>query len=358
MTRRFVSAVAGPAERGREFGAAHAGEVAATIAGYHRLFAAAYGAEVDLDGFGELALERIDGWAGDLGEEIRGIAAGAGIPAVRVAAINARTEIIAQLRLTLPECSAVVALRGPGEAAVAAQNWDWYSPMADNWLEWTIPFPDGRRVTTLTEYGLVGKIGVNDAGLGVLFTMLHHRDDGAGLGVPVHVVARRVLDQARDVAAARAICASARTSASTSVTIVGGDAAVSVELWPGGPSFHAPDERGLLIRTNHFLTPEALDGDLVPAEAPSTLIRYDALRRHLRGRDVTAEDVFDALADHSGGVCSHPLAQDPADLRHATLATVLLDLAEGRLVVSDGTPCRAERPLWNTHGAQRISHSS
>jgi isopenicillin-N N-acyltransferase-like protein len=341
MTRAFTSAVAGPAERGHEFGAVHAREVAATVSAYRRLFASLYFADVNLEAVGTLALRRIDEWAPEIGEEIRGMAAGSGLPVEHVAAINARTEIIAMLRLgPVVECSAVVALPPSGGPAVAAQNWDWYSDFADNWLEWTIPHPDGRRVCTLTEYGIVGKIGVNDAGLGLLFTMLHHRADGDGIGVPVHVVARRVLDQARDVGDGRAICASALTSASTSITMVAGGEAVSAELWPGGPSYAAPDADGLLVRTNHFLTDPAREGDDVPVEAPTTLIRYDTLRRLLSSVDVTAADVVAALCDHSGGVCSHPLAQDPADLRHGTLATVVLDLAARALVTRTGPACR------------------
>jgi len=355
MTRTFTSAVAEPAARGYEFGAVHAREVATTVAAYRRLFAGAYAADVDLGSMGVIALARIDAWAPELGEEIRGIASGAGIPVEHVAAINARTEIIAMLRRDLPvpvqECSAVVAVPPSGGVAVAAQNWDWYTEFADNWLEWTIPHADGRRVSTLTEYGIVGKIGVNDAGLGVLFTMLHHRDDGHDIGVPVHVVARRVLDQARAVGEGRAICASATPSASTSVTMVAGGEAVSVELWPGGPGFAGPDAHGVLVRTNHFLTDPARDGDEVPAEAPGTLTRYDTLRRILSGaaspatgRDVTPDDVVAALCDHTGGVCSHPLAEEPADLRHGTLATVVLDLAAGGLVTRVGPPCRGTVP--------------
>jgi isopenicillin-N N-acyltransferase-like protein len=358
MTRTFTSAVAEPAARGHEFGAVHAREVATTVARYRRLFASLYAADVDLTSVGARALDRIDGWAPELGQEIRGIAAGAGLPVEHVAAINARTEIIATLRRDLPrpvrECSAVVALPASGGVAVAAQNWDWYVDFADNWLEWTIPHPDGRRVSTLTEYGIVGKIGVNDAGLGVLFTMLHHRDDGADIGVPVHVVARRVLDQARAVDDGKAICASAAPSASTSVTMVAGAEAVSAELWPGGPGlgpgFAPPDAHGVLVRTNHFLTDPARAGDEVPGEAPTTLVRYDTLRRILSGgaggagRDVTPDDVVAALCDHTGGVCSHPLAEEPADLRHGTLATVVLDLVAGGLVTRTGPPCRGAVP--------------
>jgi isopenicillin-N N-acyltransferase like protein len=344
MTRRFISQVAAPAERGREFGEVHAGEVARTVSGYRRLFAA-YDEDVDLPAMGAAALARVDEWAPDLGEEIRGIAAGSGLPVTDIAAINARTEILAILRQSTWECSTVVALRGSDEEPVAMQNWDWYLAMADNWLQWTIPHPDGRRIETVTEYGIVGKIGANDRGLGVLFNMLHHRADGDTIGVPVHVIARRVLDAADNVDAARAICASAAVSASTAVTVVGGRSAghtaVSVELWPGGPGYAEPEPDGLLVRTNHFLSDAARAGDLVPDHYPDTTVRLEALRRELQGRGggLTADEALKALSGHDGLLCCHPDPVDPPELRHATLATVGLDLGAGRLVTRVGPPC-------------------
>jgi hypothetical protein len=191
---RFTSAVLTPRERGREFGETWRARIAATVDGYRGLFAMAGTADLSL--LGEQALARIDGWAPDLGEEIRGLAEGAGLPLHDVAAANARTEILAMLGHRAAECSAIVALGAPGAEPVAVQTWDWYAGFADKWLVWTIPHSDGRQTTTLTEFGIVGKLGVNSRGVGCLFNILHHQSDGAPMGISVHVVARRLLDEA------------------------------------------------------------------------------------------------------------------------------------------------------------------
>ena len=341
MVRRFASTVAAPFDRGQEFGRVHAGPVAASVATYARFFGA-YTDELDLDGWGHAALARVDAWAPELGEEIRGIAAGSGVPVEHIAAINARTEILGIIRpkdVPPDECSSVVGI-GVAEP-FAMQNWDWYDAMSGNWLEWTVEHPDGRRVTTVTEYGIVGKIGINDRGVGVLLNMLRHTKDGDGIGVPVHVVARRILDTAADVPAALAVCGSAAVSASTSLTIATRHTAVSVELWPGGPGHVLPTEDGLLLRTNHFLTEAAAPGDLVPGSESDSLERYDELRRQLAGRgtSLTAADVLAVLGSHDGELCCHP---DPAmvpELRHATLATVQLNLTDRTVTTYPGTPC-------------------
>ncbi|AXI80586.1 C45 family autoproteolytic acyltransferase/hydolase [Peterkaempfera bronchialis] len=355
MKRTFTSSVAAPRARGREFGLAHAAEIGRTIASYRALFARTAGHDLDLDGPGAEALAAIRGWAPDLAEEIEGIAEGAGLPVEQVAAINARTEILATLTPAAKgECSAVVLLADDGSAPVAVQTWDWYSGMAPNWLVWTIPHGDGRVTRTVTEYGVVGKIGANGAGIGVLFTILHHERDGRGIGVPVHVVARRVLDDAADINDALTMIASAAVSASTSLTVVAssddGSAAITAELHPGGPAWVRPDADGVLIHTNHFLTQPAALGDTEPRAFPDTLVRYDIIQRGLRRRTAgpaaakpATEQVLAVMANHLGGggaVCCHP---DPRasdrDAEYATLATVVLDTATGGVTAIPGGPC-------------------
>ncbi|HEY5854615.1 MAG TPA: C45 family peptidase [Aldersonia sp.] len=177
---RFRSTATDPLARGHEFGAAHLRQVAATVAAYQRLFDRAAGTAVDLDHWGAQAYDAIAAVSPALADEVIGIAAGAGLPRNHVAAINARTEILAALgAVGVNECSTVVALREDA-APVAVQAWDWYADLADLWLVWEIAHADGRRTTTVTEYGIVGKIGVNDRGLGILFNILHHRQDGTG----------------------------------------------------------------------------------------------------------------------------------------------------------------------------------
>lgn len=341
-TRFTSTAGLEPRERGREFGVVWGERVAATVQRYRPLFARA--GHGSLDGPGAAALDRIRRWSPDLAEEVTGIAEGAALPVNAVAAINARTELLAG-HGTAGECSTVAVLPSAGATPLAAQNWDWYAGFADGWLEWEIPFEAGRRTTTLTEFGIVGKIGVNDRGVACLFNILHHRADGmgAGIGDPVHAVARRVLDEADDAVQAMAIIGAARTSASTTITVVGDSApartAASCELRPGGLGHVLPDADGLLVHTNHFLTRPGADGDTEPVTDPDTLVRYDALRRALRG-DTDAmrdADLLAALSDHTGGVCVHAPGGAPDAFQ--TLATVAVDFRARALRIHPGPPC-------------------
>jgi isopenicillin-N N-acyltransferase-like protein len=348
MIRRFTSDAAPPYARGAAFGEEWREEIALTVAGYEALFADVAGAPVDLARWGEPTAAVLRDWAPDLAAEIEGIAAGAELPPASLYAINARTEVLADLgRPTRGECSTVVAL-GDGPP-VSVQTWDWHCHLADNWLLWTIELPEGRRVETVTEFGILAKIAVNDAGFGVHFNLLKHRSDGGPPGVPVHVLARRAIAEAADIEEALRLVGAAPVSASTALTFVATDGvdatAVSVEVTPEGPRYVLPDESGLLVRTNHFLDPVASAGDREPGEGGDSVIRYDILRRRLAGRPpATAADAVRALDSHLGGIgalCAHPPAEAPGGFDYATLATVSVDLATGSLDVVPGGPCAA-----------------
>lgn len=345
---RYISSELTARNRGREFGETWREKIAATVEGYRGLFAKA--SPEDLNLLGSRALEQIDNWAPELGEEIRGFAEGAAIPAPAIAALNARTEILAMLGHQGAECSAIVALGRSGDEPVAMQNWDWYAGFADQWLVWEIPHPDGRRTVTLTEFGVVGKVGVNAQGVACLFNILHHKADGASMGVPVHVIARRLIDEARSVSGGLKLIGTAQVSASTAITVIGGQragkSAISAELWPGGPHFVLPAPDGLLLHTNHFLSPRPADGDVEPVNEPDTLVRLEVLRRHLSGRggDLSAAEALEALRDHTGYLCCHPEPGQPLQYEFQTLASVRIDFAANDLDVISGPPCSSGGP--------------
>ena len=128
------------------------------------------------------ALGAIGAWAPDLAREIEGIAEGAGLPVEHVAALNARTEVLALAARGRPR--RVQRRRRAGRRAatgpVALQTWDWHEELASSFHVLRIEHRDGRVVRTLTEYGIVGKLGVSGRGLGLLLNILHHEGDGGG----------------------------------------------------------------------------------------------------------------------------------------------------------------------------------
>jgi isopenicillin-N N-acyltransferase like protein len=341
------SAAQEPRDRGRELGAALEERIVATADVYRRLFglrSAACG--TDIVQMGAEAMEAITSWAPALGEEIEGIAAGCGLKVEVIAALNARTELLAAYGHAGHECSTAgcTARAAAAGRTVAGQTWDWLSELRDLWFVWTIEHPGGRVVHTLTEPGIVGKIGVSTGGVSVLLNILKHARDGRPIGTPVHVAARRVLDEAGSVDEALAILRSASPSASSCLTVADAELVVSAEVSPAGLGVVEPDAAGMLAHTNHFLTAPARDGDCEPGAYPDTLARLDAVRGAQAAREpgtLGADDLVAMLAAHGCGddrVCMHPAADARFGESWETLATVVADPGAARLVVTRGGP--------------------
>ena len=330
-------------ELGRHFSR----EIAHTVATYRTLFETRATGPFDVDLWSDRAWTAIQRLAPVHADEIAGIAEGAGLDPRQVASVNARTEILVAANPTgQTECSTVVSLP-PGKPPVAVQTWDWYDAMSDGWFTWTIPMPDGRIVQTVTEFGMLAKIGVNDRGVGVMLNMLHHTNDAdevatGEIGHPVHLLSRAILDDASSVAEAVAIASAPRTSASTSLTVLddrGG--AASVELFPGGPGVFEPTD-GVLVRTNHFVSDAGRDGCLASTIGVSTEVRRGHLVEAFAARrPESTPDVLAAMTHHAdgAGVCRHPIPGTAEPLWTRTLATVSLDVAHRGLGVAANGPC-------------------
>lgn len=350
---RYFSPAASPGDRGRTFGRDHADQIGQVLEHYQRLFDHAAGERVNPHEHGEQAWAAILGFAPAAAEELAGIAEGAGCTIQQLAALNARTEILAAIGATSgSECSTVVSLPPGSAAPVSAQTWDWHDLMAQDWLLWTIEHDDGSLTHTVTEFGILGKIGVNSHGVGTHFNILHHRSDGGTIGVPLHILSRTLLDTAHDWDAALELVSSAQVSASSVLTVVAatsdGATAFSAEVSPDGLRVVPPNGVGLLVHTNHFLDPTAAVGDLEPTIAPDSLQRYDLLQEALTGRSgLTREDIVEAMASHvgeGGAVCCHPESDAEFGDRWQTLATIALDVTAGSLEVREGGPCRHDAP--------------
>ncbi|QWF83917.1 C45 family autoproteolytic acyltransferase/hydolase [Amycolatopsis sp. CA-230715] len=350
----YVSTELDSAERGRAFGEANRDELHAAFARYATLFEALGGREHQVAEWGERALAETAAWAPSLAEEIAGVADGAGLDRWRLGALNGRTEVLAALAVTGEgECSTAVVLPRAG-APRTVQTWDWHDTFRDGMLLWSLEPSRGRRVHTFTEFGVAGKIGVTSEGLGVHFNVLRHASDHDGIGVPVHVVARRILDEANSVRDAVELARSARLSASSVITVVTYDGersdAIGLELSPAGVAELPVGSDGVLVHTNHFLDPELAGGEGTTADVSTTYDRLPGLRDRIEAVD-TADRTARARALHShrdGGsaLCAHADRALPPHLRWESLATISIDLAEGRLHAHEGGPCRVERDGW------------
>jgi isopenicillin-N N-acyltransferase-like protein len=288
-------------------------------------------------------------------DELVGIAEGAGVPLDEIVAINVRTEIMfaakartAGARLpTVAECTAFAHVERAG-AAVVGQNWDWLPHAFDTVVRLEAVQESGPRYVTVVEAGLLAKLGMNSAGLGVCTNALVSSLDVGEPAVPYHVLLRALLD-AETASDALAVLQRGRRSSSANYLIAHSSGlALDVEGRPGDFAelyLLQPDQQGHLVHTNHFCSPRMTGPDvglwLMP-DSPFRLQRATAALREVDG-SLGAPAYESVLTDHAGapfGVCTHP---DPAlapTEQSATVASAVMDLPSRTLLLSSGLPCR------------------
>jgi isopenicillin-N N-acyltransferase-like protein len=355
-------------ERGQQHGAQAKQRIARSVATYARLFAYC---GIDWQGAQRLGASYRD-VIGDLDplllEEIEGIAAGSGRQVDEILALNARTEILppsypgephpelnqiaaANVKNGVPdwgECTSVAVkpAQSTTGTTLLAQNWDWLGVQRAALVLLRVRTGDGASCLTLTEAGMLAKIGFNHRGFGVCLNILRSSDDGSHSGVPVHVLLRALL-ACDNVADALAFASKLTFGASSNVLCAdaSGETA-ALEFSPRGLEVVRGADAAL-CHTNHFLAPAAARHQASLAPSLSTfprLQRITALTGEHKGRFSPA-DLQRMLRDESDGFLSICRRPDPAlapEVCIETVASVVMDLGERVMHIAPDVPSKVD----------------
>jgi isopenicillin-N N-acyltransferase-like protein len=272
----------------------------------------------------------------DHAREIEAIAEAAGQDPLLIYALNSRSEILNNV--TQSECTSVFS----EEQGLLAQNWDWSERLEQLVFLARIEGPGRHRLVTLTEPGILGKIGMNNRGIGVSLNILKHPEELRGL--PVHVLLRSILDcDAMDEV--ESLLDVACVGKASHVLVASAEGACLSSEFAGTRTFRLSLRDGVLVHTNHYLAAEASNS----LEAfPTTHERYEQALGVLC-RAASAENIEALLRDQSRGVQSICRPYSPSDTpgfgNVGTVFTVVMELAVGEMHIhrgpkSDATPYR------------------
>lgn len=341
----FVTEMHDPVERGRQIGERWAKQIRHTT-GLYLEFLPRVGVNVErVRRIGDDSLGALEAWCPELAKEVMAMAAGADLPFWQLASLNARTEILAAMPPTEGECSTSVYVPANDQPPRTLQTWDWHDSLAPEGL--LLQFTSHRDLTVklFTEFGMLGKIGVNSAGLGLHFNILHHESDHDGGGVPVHAVARRLLEEATSVQEAIDLARTATLGASTVLTVFSchdqAPRAACIELSPSGVAVVPPREDGWLLHTNHFLDPVLCQGERTPDKLTTydRLAHLEAMANVMASGDVRAR--AQAMCGSTGDrapICMHADMSMPDTERWETLISIGIDTVAGVLEYAEGNP--------------------
>ncbi|WP_234106949.1 C45 family autoproteolytic acyltransferase/hydolase, partial [Streptomyces venezuelae] len=166
-----------PRERGTALGTRFGDQVSRIAELYLEHFATLAIPEAQVRAIATRSHEALRAWAPALAEESDACADASGVARWQVAAVGARTEILAACPAPgKGECSTAV-FAPPGMPPQTMQTWDWHDSLVPDALLHELTPRAGRTVKLFTEFGVPGKIGVNSAGLGVHFNILFHATD-------------------------------------------------------------------------------------------------------------------------------------------------------------------------------------
>lgn len=263
-----------------------------------------------------------------MSDQIEGIAQGCGLPAWKIYVLNARTEI---LNARIDECSALFFT----DTGVLAQNWDWVEPLEALCVLIHHGCEDGHSYLAFGEPGMVGKIGLNSAGLGVCLNILFAPHNLTGL--PVHILIGALLN-CRSYSQAEQLLANCGLGKASHLLLASANGdAVSMEYF--GDERHALlPENGVLMHTNHCLGRGAAGRT---SDLANSCARYDRMVSAVaaaKNRDLG--DAKAILLSEEGGEDALMRAYKPqsvlGDHLVGTCACIVMELGPRRMHIRRG----------------------
>ncbi|HEX5462979.1 MAG TPA: C45 family peptidase [Steroidobacteraceae bacterium] len=351
---RLIELTGSPHERGIQYGRQASAEIGRSIGHYGAQIAALGLDESRLAEIVARYLPTMEAFDPRQVEEMRGIAAGAGVPFEHIVLVNARTELVQialrpalrdSLRTMTSEGCTGVIVRPEAtceKELIHAHNWDWQRECAESSVVLRIRNQDGPDILTFAEAGALARFGFNGRGICITGNGLESDRDYRSAGIPLALIRRRMLEQAH-LGIALQIAYITPKSGSNNMMISHGPSGLAFDFeCAPDETFMLEPQNGLLVHSNHWLSPVALSKlrECGMAESPSTLHRYVRAREMLGARTgrITPEDVQETMLDDfesPWSICYPPRPSNPTNPSiYATVASLIMRPASGEMRVA------------------------
>jgi isopenicillin-N N-acyltransferase-like protein len=284
-------------------------------------------------------------------DEMQGIADGAGVTFDDILLLNCRSEVVLRSNkdATPDGCTsiAVTPRKTDGKSTLIGQNWDWKLSQRESMIivkikQTATGLPD---LVLLTEAGIIGKYGMNSAGLGFCFNALATNDFPQG-ALPLHIACRGAMDSLNLCEAMTKVTRYQLGCAVNFLFASRDGVAVDIEVSNDDFDVLYPED-GIITHANHFRSlrlPRYPYKDMSKYKWPDTFIRNgraEELMGDIKGAVSMRnfERVFADHADYPTSICHH---EDPRDPQHARLGTVIsfvMNLNTREMHICKGAPC-------------------
>lgn len=285
----------------------------------------------------------------DLLEEMDGIAKGSSVRFEDILTLNVRSEI-ALTSNTNDGCTSLSVMPPLSNKAYLAQNWDWRSAQSRSLITAHIHQENSTNIQMVTEGGIIGKIGLNNYGLGVCLNAI--RANVRSNQLPIHLGLREVLNSKYiNEAMDKVICGKIGSSANFLIAQDAGNIrkALNLELSPRTYDTRKTTD-AYLYHTNHFcsetITQEIGKGNLRIAE--NTYHRFDRMGDLLRSAENDSGNITESvikkwLSDHKNeplSICRHKNEEESSYTDTITAFSVIMNVTDQEMYVMEGQPCQ------------------
>ncbi len=279
-------------------------------------------------------------------EEIEAIAESIKVPASDIYMINCRSELVClaiseqdgkKVDESKHECTAVLV----PQKRLLAQTWDWHPRLEELLTVVELAPKNEEKVLMLAEPGIIGKFGINSSGLGLLLTILFA--PVKNIGVPVHLLIRRILENQSAAAALKAV-SSLPLGSTASLTFcdrAGGWRMIEIQ---DKQIIEIEDDGTGLVHSNHYLSEKDPKESALPA-SHGRVARAKQL--YATAAENGPSGMMSLLSDREGGAESICRSYGQGKLFEVgTVAALVLDLPERTMFVARGQPSRPSD--WHT----------
>lgn len=367
-----ISVDGGPEQYGEVFGAQAKERIALSLSNYDVHFRSS-GYEGGLAEAQEVAVRRylkgLEQLAPEMVAELRAMSRASGVSFEALVALNCRTELLSR---RLPdkkgEKKAEVSICVmPSECTTVnigdflGQNWDWMLAQHDACAVMKTP-----TFVTLTEAGILCKMGMNASGLAATLNLLvahadfsRSTDTGDVAVFPIHMILRKVLQEAHTTQQAVDLVKKFQYDASSCLTFCDATGhCVAVEISPS--AIHCidsnDDDDRILTHSNHFAHVDAASLQLPNAGYRNSCQRRSRARELAKkvqqggGGELSIDALRMMFSDHNDethvdSLCRHPKDTSlPKTKQFGTISCLLFFPAQKKCYIT-GLACHRDVPF-------------
>ncbi len=322
----------------------------------------------EIRGFAEIALKRVqrtvnvsreralsiarqcipfvEAYDSDMLDELRGVSAASGVSLEDLMLLQVRNQLTER---PAEGCTAFSVASDGAESGfgTVAQNWD-ADPALDPFTVVLTRRPIGKpALMTITQAGLISYMGMNNAGIGTCVNTLPapSRD----VGVPHYFTLRGIYEATSLDKAVHAVSRAER-AIPANIMMITPQGPADLEVTIDNVHVLRPNDRCVLVHTNHCVHPDlfAINDDFPELiESHPRLARIGNLIANGQPR-INIEQMKTALSDHTGhpkSICRHE-NDHPTNGFWATVFSVIIEPAAGRMHVSRGNPCQSPFEIY------------